>query len=282
MESPPPPPAEIWTNPVVFSMQFQTRPAMGTVQQICAFPHSGWTTVSQTAIILNALHSWLHVHSFECSCLTWKITYFIPPVSTFFAWPGKSHKCSFKELEAEFRRLPKFSWARKIRYWKEPNVRWVGGSRPFGGGAAVFQSCLFCRCGLVALWMAAQLLQHPPVVSMERVVHTAIQRGYTAQGEVFSGGAAVCFVLSIQQQHFSAWLERKTWLNHVRVCALAQDMAKLAEEVCGCHAEHLSGGMGGANSTRILRHLSAGFPVLIPYPWLPQTQLQGYHNYNYI
>ncbi|XP_035242008.1 UPF0692 protein C19orf54 homolog isoform X1 [Anguilla anguilla] len=87
------------------------------------------------------------------------------------------------------------------------------------------------QCGLVALWMAAQLLQHPLGVSMETVVHTAMERGYTAQGEIFS----------------------------------ARDMALLAEEVCGCRAEQLSGGMGGANSTLILRHLSAGLPVLIPY-----------------
>ncbi|XP_061072744.1 actin maturation protease isoform X2 [Conger conger] len=87
------------------------------------------------------------------------------------------------------------------------------------------------QCGLVALWMAAHLLQHPLAMTMESVVHTAMQRGYTAQGEVFS----------------------------------ARDMALLAEEVCGCHAEHLSGGMGGDNSSRIVRHLSAGLPVLIPY-----------------
>ncbi|KAJ8368958.1 hypothetical protein SKAU_G00089860 [Synaphobranchus kaupii] len=87
------------------------------------------------------------------------------------------------------------------------------------------------QCGLVALWMAAQLVQHPLGVSMESVVHTAMQRGYTAQGEVFS----------------------------------AQDMALLAEEVCGCRTERLSGGMGGANTAHILRHLFAGLPVLVPY-----------------
>ncbi|XP_061072747.1 actin maturation protease isoform X4 [Conger conger] len=121
------------------------------------------------------------------------------------------------------------------------------------------------QCGLVALWMAAHLLQHPLAMTMESVVHTAMQRGYTAQGEVFSGAAAVCLALAIQQQHFGARLEQKVWLNHVRVCVLARDMALLAEEVCGCHAEHLSGGMGGDNSSRIVRHLSAGLPVLIPY-----------------
>ncbi|KAJ8392172.1 hypothetical protein AAFF_G00079780 [Aldrovandia affinis] len=87
------------------------------------------------------------------------------------------------------------------------------------------------QCGLVALWMAAQLLQPPVEVPMEQLVQMAIQRGYTTQGELFS----------------------------------AHHMALLAEEVCGCRAERLSGGMGGANSGHILRHLSAGLPVLIPY-----------------
>ncbi|KAJ8280735.1 hypothetical protein GJAV_G00058380 [Gymnothorax javanicus] len=87
------------------------------------------------------------------------------------------------------------------------------------------------QCGLVALWMAAQLLQPAGYVSMETVERTAQERGYTAQGELFS----------------------------------AQHMALLAEEVCACHTECLSGGMGGANSAHILKHLAAGHPVLVPY-----------------
>ncbi|XP_035647473.1 UPF0692 protein C19orf54 homolog [Oncorhynchus keta] len=87
------------------------------------------------------------------------------------------------------------------------------------------------QCGLVALWMAGHLLQPPLSVSMEAVVQTAMDRGYTAQGEMFS----------------------------------ASDMAMLAEEVCGCRAELLSGGMSGDNSTAILKHLADGQPVLIPY-----------------
>ncbi|XP_070987928.1 actin maturation protease isoform X3 [Oncorhynchus clarkii lewisi] len=87
------------------------------------------------------------------------------------------------------------------------------------------------RCGLVALWMAGHLLQPPLSVSMEAVVQTAMDRGYTAQGEMFS----------------------------------ASDMAMLAEEVCGCRAELLSGGMSGDNSTAVLKHLADGQPVLIPY-----------------
>ncbi|KAA0714846.1 UPF0692 protein C19orf54 -like protein [Triplophysa tibetana] len=43
------------------------------------------------------------------------------------------------------------------------------------------------QCGLVALWMAAHLLQPPKIVSMETVVQTAKDKGYTAQGEMFSG-----------------------------------------------------------------------------------------------
>jgi hypothetical protein len=46
----------------------------------------------------------------------------------------------------------------------------------------------------------------------------------------------------------------------------ASDMAMLAEEVCGCRAELLSGGMSGDNSTAILKHLADGQPVLIPDP----------------
>ncbi|XP_054650462.1 actin maturation protease [Dunckerocampus dactyliophorus] len=85
------------------------------------------------------------------------------------------------------------------------------------------------QCGLVALWMAAHLLQHT-VVDMDAVVRTARSRGFTAQGEMFS----------------------------------ACNMALLAEEVCGCKAELLSGGLSG-NASRIIAHLWARQPVLIPY-----------------
>ncbi|CAM9313267.1 unnamed protein product [Lampetra planeri] len=40
-------------------------------------------------------------------------------------------------------------------------------------------------CGLVALWMAAHLRQRN--VDMDAVVQTALSRGFTAQGEMFSG-----------------------------------------------------------------------------------------------
>lgn len=43
------------------------------------------------------------------------------------------------------------------------------------------------RCGLVALWMSAQLRQPHVNVDMETIVQTAVTRGYTAQGEMFSG-----------------------------------------------------------------------------------------------
>ncbi|KAM9733789.1 actin maturation protease [Menidia menidia] len=87
------------------------------------------------------------------------------------------------------------------------------------------------QCGLVALWMAAQLQRPEPSVDMEAVVHTATSRGYTAQGEMFS----------------------------------ASNMALLAEEVCGCKAELLSGGLTGENGTTMVGHLWGGQPVLIPY-----------------
>ncbi|KAM9755155.1 actin maturation protease isoform 2-T2 [Dama dama] len=42
------------------------------------------------------------------------------------------------------------------------------------------------QCGLVALWMAGTLLAPPGGTSLERLVQVAIERGYTAQGEMFS------------------------------------------------------------------------------------------------
>lgn len=47
------------------------------------------------------------------------------------------------------------------------------------------------RCGLVALWMSAHLRQPQLSVDMETVVQTALNRGYTAQGEMFSGNRGV-------------------------------------------------------------------------------------------
>ncbi|XP_015266103.1 PREDICTED: UPF0692 protein C19orf54 homolog isoform X2 [Gekko japonicus] len=79
--------------------------------------------------------------------------------------------------------------------------------------------------------MAGALLHPPKAVSLEEVVQVALERGYTAQGEMFS----------------------------------ASDVAKLAEEVFPCQAELLSGGLEGQNRERILQHLLAGLPLLIPY-----------------
>ncbi|XP_041668788.1 UPF0692 protein C19orf54 homolog [Cheilinus undulatus] len=87
------------------------------------------------------------------------------------------------------------------------------------------------QCGLVALWMSAQLRQPQLSVDMETVVQTALSRGYTAQGEMFS----------------------------------ADNMALLAEEVCSCKADLLSGGLSGDNAETIITHLWGGQPVLIPY-----------------
>ncbi|XP_035535772.1 UPF0692 protein C19orf54 homolog isoform X2 [Morone saxatilis] len=87
------------------------------------------------------------------------------------------------------------------------------------------------QCGLVALWMSAHLRQPQLSIDMETVVQTALSRGYTAQGEMFS----------------------------------AENMALLAEEVCGCKAELLSGGLRGNNAATIISHLWGRQPVLIPY-----------------
>lgn len=43
-------------------------------------------------------------------------------------------------------------------------------------------------------------------------------------------------------------------------------MAQLAEELCGCKAELLTGGLNGANAATMVAHLWKGQPVLVPYP----------------
>lgn len=87
------------------------------------------------------------------------------------------------------------------------------------------------QCGLVALWMAAQLRQPQMNIEMDTVTQTAVDRGYTAQGEMFS----------------------------------AENMAMLAEEVCCCKVELLSGGLRDKNAASIIKHLWNRQPVLIPY-----------------
>ncbi|XP_057567898.1 actin maturation protease isoform X1 [Hippopotamus amphibius kiboko] len=87
------------------------------------------------------------------------------------------------------------------------------------------------QCGLVALWMAGTLLAPPSGTPLERLVQVAMERGYTAQGEMFS----------------------------------VADMGRLAQEALGCQAEVLYGGLGGPNRDRVLQHLVAGQPLLIPY-----------------
>nr|XP_031537666.1 UPF0692 protein C19orf54 homolog isoform X5 [Vicugna pacos] len=42
------------------------------------------------------------------------------------------------------------------------------------------------QCGLVALWMAGTLLAPHSGIPLERVVQVAMERGYTAHGEMFS------------------------------------------------------------------------------------------------
>nr|XP_020480178.1 UPF0692 protein C19orf54 homolog [Monopterus albus] len=87
------------------------------------------------------------------------------------------------------------------------------------------------QCGLVALWMAAQLRQPQLRIDMETLVQTAKRRGYTVHGEMFS----------------------------------ANNMALLAEEACGCKAELLLGGLNNNNATAIITHLWGRQPVVIPY-----------------
>lgn len=49
-------------------------------------------------------------------------------------------------------------------------------------------------------------------------------------------------------------------------CFLAAAVALLAQELFPCRAQLLRGGLGGRNRERVLRHLAAGYPVLVPYP----------------
>lgn len=55
----------------------------------------------------------------------------------------------------------------------------------------------------------------------------------------------------------------------------ADHMALLAEEVCGCKAELLSGGIRGDNAAAIITHLWGRQPVLIPYPTATRAAVMG-------
>ena len=55
----------------------------------------------------------------------------------------------------------------------------------------------------MALWMSAHLRQPQLSVDMETVVQTALSRGYTAQGEMFSGVQSV-----IGRSVFMMWATR--------------------------------------------------------------------------
>uniref|UniRef100_A0A8D0BA34 Actin maturation protease n=1 Tax=Salvator merianae TaxID=96440 RepID=A0A8D0BA34_SALMN len=62
-------------------------------------------------------------------------------------------------------------------------ARWA---EPAGLGRSAGSSQEPSQCGLVALWMAGALLSLPKPVSLEKIVQVAVERGYTAQGEMFS------------------------------------------------------------------------------------------------
>lgn len=51
----------------------------------------------------------------------------------------------------------------------------------------------------------------------------------------------------------------------VPLSPVVADMGRLAQETLGCQAELLHGGLGGSNRDRVLQHLLAGHPLLIPY-----------------
>ncbi|KAF6287617.1 hypothetical protein mRhiFer1_001759 [Rhinolophus ferrumequinum] len=78
--------------------------------------------------------------------------------------------------------------------------------------------------------MAGTLLAPLSGIPLERLMQMAVERGYSAQGEMFS----------------------------------VTDMGRLAQEALGCQAELLCGGLGGPNRDRVLQHLVAGHPLLVP------------------
>lgn len=65
---------------------------------------------------------------------------------------------------------------------------------------------------MVALWMAGTLLAPPSGTPLQRLVQMAMERGYTAQGEMFSGelGAE-----GSQAGHSSPG---RDWVGHCQVC----------------------------------------------------------------
>nr|KAF6285305.1 hypothetical protein mMyoMyo1_001741 [Myotis myotis] len=87
--------------------------------------------------------------------------------------------------------------------------------------------------------MAGTVLVPPSGIPLERLVQMAVERGYTAQGEMFS----------------------------------VANMGRLAEEALGCQVELLRGGLGGPNRGRVLQHLVSGHPLLIPYPRTGREQV---------
>lgn len=128
--------------------------------------------------------------------------------------------------------------------------------------------------------MAGALLVPPNGVPLERLVQVARERGFTAQGEMFSGElhsmtskglgeamGAPCACLP--PQHVGGWaLEWGSPSLGPSTHLTVADMGKLAQEVLGCGTELLRGGLGPPNRDRVLQHLLAGHPLLIPYPRL--------------
>ncbi|XP_071979175.1 actin maturation protease-like isoform X2 [Engystomops pustulosus] len=110
------------------------------------------------------------------------------------------------------------------------------------------------QCGLVALWMAGGTLSAQQEVTLDLIVQVASSRGFTIHGEMFSDLPVI-----------TELAPPMVVTDLCDLSLLADNMSLLAEEVFGCRCELLTGGMEGENRERILRHLTAGLPVLIPY-----------------
>ncbi|XP_059987560.1 actin maturation protease isoform X2 [Lagenorhynchus albirostris] len=122
------------------------------------------------------------------------------------------------------------------------------------------------QCGLVALWMAGTLLAPLSGTPLERLVQVAMERGYTAQGEMFSEVMVKAKVIGVDSRKPLAWCQAHS-AHSFCVCSVpaVTDMGRLAREALGCQAEVLYGGLGGPNRDHVLQHLVAGHPLLIPY-----------------
>nr|XP_015196425.1 PREDICTED: UPF0692 protein C19orf54 homolog [Lepisosteus oculatus] len=119
------------------------------------------------------------------------------------------------------------------------------------------------QCGLVALWMAGHLLQRPTPLPLEQIVARALGRGYTAQGEMFSGEPPPRLTHSVRSpisyRPLLSQLDRRLW------CVLAGVLL----------------GVARGTDTGQLQHDPQLPWLLLPRasgaPWLPRQGVEEVH-----